>query len=579
MNKTIDIHASRSAERVDWQTVWQQAAPIRPLLAQALLWSGLIGLFMLSPSIYMLQVYDRVMASGNQLTLLAVSLIALISLLAVAWLESARSTSLLQVSQRLDAAYRGRAVLAAFVASLDPGARDSASRVLPDIEKLRRFLCGPGLIAWFEAPWVPLYIVVLYLLHPWLAGFASILVVTQAAFTLATARFQGEVQTQATEAQQREMALAGAAMRSAESAAAMGMQRALSRHWLDRRQVQQQLALKASERVQLVTGASQYLRQVQQSLMLGLAAWLVVKGELTAGSIVAANMLCSRALGPIDALLSQWQGTVEARDALRRLESIKARAVSPTAVVGPVQRPLAHSGLELSDVNAFAPTRKEPILNGVNLVLRDGSVTALVGNSGAGKSTLARVVAGTWPSMQGLVTLDGLPSGSPHTKDGAWSVGYLPQEIQLFDGSVAENIARLQRPNPADVIEAATRVGLHEAILRLPKGYDTPLFDSKLPLNAGLLQRIGLARAIYGRPRLLVLDEPDAHLDEEGERALRTLLTELKATGRIALVVTHRPGLLAACDHIVHLDEGRLRLASPGRVASAPLGRHAVAPI
>lgn len=572
------VTSSPADARPGWGRLWEFARPVRAQLALALMISGLIGLLMLTPSIYMLQIYDRVMASGNQVTLLAVSLLALASLAAVAALELSRAAALLRASRRLDACYREPALRAAFIASLEPAGQDSAARALPDLAVLRQFLCGPGLIVWFELPWVPLYLGVLYLLHPWLAGMACAIVAVQALLTAWGQRTQTDLQSDAADATHRELALVRGTMRAAECVAILGMLPALQRHWLSRRDARERVATEAASRGQLATATGRWVRQLQQSLMLGLSAWLVVRGELTAGSMIAATMLCARALSPIDGLLTHWAVNAAARDALGRLDALGRRGAEVQDGAAPTPHETRPNAVTLRGINAFVPGRAEPILQGIDMQLAPGSLTALVGPSGAGKSTLARVLVNTWPGITGEAWLGDRPLDVALAAGDGAGVGYLPQELHLFDGSVAANIARLQAGDPAAVIEAARAVGAHEAILRLPQGYDTPVSDPRQPLNAGLLQRIGLARAVYRSPQLLVLDEPDAHLDEDGERLLHELLGRLRDTGHTIVVVSHRPGTLRLADRVAVLERGRLRLQGRAALAGPRHGQHVPLP-
>lgn len=537
------------------------ARTLLPYFARTLLVAGLAGVLLLTPTIYMLQVYDRVVISRDLFTLISVSGIALCGLIGHAVLEYARSGQLLGLSQHLSAHFEPRVFQAAFSASVDPSNADSAARALPDFNTVRQFLAGPALMVVSELPWAPLFLAVLYLLHPLLCWSAVAMFAVQFTIVVLVRKRQAERTLAVEEAAERETVLARGVSLSAETASALGMLPALRERWLVKRGEHRRLHASAQFLDRQVEAVSNYAQQCQQSLLLGIGAWLVVRGELTLGGMVASNMLAARVLGPAGMLVGHWGPAVAAWEAFQRLERLLVRFASPVDTIRG-EGPLA-KGVVLRGYSAFVASRSNSILHEVDFELRPGTVTAVIGPSGSGKSTLARAVVGAWPDASGACELD----GRRHSDwDSAWlglTIGYLPQDIQLFEGSVAQNIARFQRIDPGAVIAAARAVGLHEAILRLPAGYDTPVGSAGQSLNAGLRQRIALARALYRDPGLVVLDEPDAHLDETGSRALRELLPRLRDRGCAVMVVTHRPGLLDLVDTIAVLECGRIRLAGP----------------
>lgn len=518
--------------------------------------AGMLGvnLLVLTPTIYMLQLYERVLYSFNALTLLAVSLMAAVLLAGMALADRLRSHWMarlgLRLEDRLSAALFQQGLSAGFAGQ---GAVGAAR--LRDLGVVSQFIRGPGFSGLLDLPWSPLYIAVTWLLHPWLGLATACFVLLQVILALQSRRLSLLPTQTAQTLAQAETTFVRWKLRCAEVVAAMGMGPALQRRWAGHHQ----RALDAAMDAQALSGRlgawSKALRYAQQSLALGLGGWLVVRGELSAGAMIAGTMLTTRALAPVDAVVTVWRDLLTARQALMRLDEALTAEVRPD-MAGPTGQAwqrvegAASDGLRLAGVNAWVPGGARQVLHGIHLQLLPGEVVALVGPSGAGKSTLSKVVAGAWSCVSGHISL---AANTP--------IGYLPQEVELHDGTVAENIARLGMPNPAAVVGAAQRAGLHELILRLPKGYDTPLGDGGHPLTPGQSQRVALARALYGNPRLLVLDEPSAHLDEAGERALRAVLHDLRAAGGSALLVTHRQSLLGAADRVLQLENGSLVVA------------------
>lgn len=530
-------------------------AALRGEFARAAACSLGANLLMLTPTLYMLQVYDRVLVSRSELTLLAVSLIVLVLFGVMALAEALRTRVLIGAGVRLDSLLAPRAFDAGFAAALTP-APGAAQRPLADLIQLRQFLTGGGVIAFFDTPWVPIYIGVLWLLHPWLGLMALGFAVLQFLLVRFGHRRTVAPGEAAAASAADETAFMRRKLQGSEAPEAMGMVGAL---W---QRFQAQHATQLADRARLqglthrVTAVSKFARYTQQSLALGLGGLLVIDGQLSVGAMIAANVLMTRALAPIDMLVGSSRALAGARAAFARLQALLA-AHPAAAAAAPMQAPL-RGEVSLRGVQAHAAGRAAPILPCVDLELAAGSVTVVVGPSGSGKSTLARVIAGAWPGVSGERRLDGRdPAEWPRDALGA-QVGFLPQEIELFDGSIAENIARFGEVDSSRVIAAASAAGLHEAILRLPRGYDTPVGDAGMPLSGGQQQRIALARAVYGAPALVVLDEPNANLDEAGEAALTVLVRELKAAGKTVLLVTHRPAILAVADRLLVMRDGRI---------------------
>lgn len=521
--------------------------------------SMMVNLLMLVPSIYMLQVYDRVLTSFSQLTLLAVSLIALFLLAAMALAEWIRSGQLVRAGLRLDAALGTRVFQASFEAHRTQSPLAS-SRAFGDLLQMRQFLTGAGIFALLDAPWAPIYIAVTFFLHPVLGWVALLFVLVQAALAWFGHRRTIAPAEAATQAGAEANAYLHAKLRNGEVIETLGMVGNLRRRWRGRQAKFLARAGDAHAATNTVGAWSKFARYTQQALSLGAGALLVIHGELSPGAMIAGNLLISRALAPIDQLVGVWRSFAATHVAFLRLEELLAAFPAPaTGGAGPE----VSGEVALRNVTARAQRREKPILSDVSLALKAGTVLAVLGPSGSGKSTLARVVLGIWPQAEGEVLLDGQPVQGRDRALLGGALGYLPQDIELLDGTLAENISRFGEPDPTRVIEAAKTAGLHETLLRLPKGYDTPIGEAGELLSTGQRQRVALARAVYGQPALVVLDEPDAHLDDAGEKALVLALQQLKAQGRTVILITHRPGLVLLADEILLLQDGQVRAHGP----------------
>lgn len=537
------------------QVLWS----FRREFAMVGLFSMLANLLLLSPTLYMLQVFDRVMASRNELTLLLMSLITLFLFVVLAFTEWMRSRVLVHSGVRLDHLLGTRVFEASFEARLARlGA--GAPRAFGDLLQLRQFLTGNGIFALFDAPWTPIYLAVLFFLHPFLGALALCFALAQAALVWFGHRKTVAPAQAASESAAEARAYLQGKLRNVEVLEPMGMVHNLRSQWAQRHGRSLQLQGAAQALTHRITAWSKFIRYSQQSLGLGAGALLVIHHQLSPGEMIAANVLMTRTLAPIDQLVGTWRGFISARAAFARLEQLLG--AHPARDPG-LQRTAPGGALALRNVVAHAPGRAQPILCGVDLALQAGTVTAILGPSGSGKSTLARCIIGVWPQVEGEVLLDGRPlSGwdrgmlGPH-------LGYLPQDIELFEGTIAENIARFGEIDAQQVIAATRSAGLHEMILRMPQGYETPVGEAGGLLSGGQRQRIALARALYGRPRLVVLDEPNAQLDDAGEAALVRAVQELRAHGSTVVLVTHRPGILAVADRVVTLRQGRIERDTP----------------
>ncbi|OGB04540.1 MAG: peptidase [Burkholderiales bacterium RIFCSPHIGHO2_12_FULL_61_11] len=535
--------------------------------------SFLTNLLMLAPTLYMLQEFDRVLTSQSGLTLLAVSLITLFLFGVMAGSEWLRSRVLVRAGMRFDEQLSTRVFNASFEANLGQSSA-SPSRAFGDLIQIRQFITGSGIFALFDAPWAPIYIAVTFFLHPLLGLLSLVFVLIQAALA-----WFGHQQTvapweEAAKAGSDSNSYLQSKLRNAEVLESMGMIGNLQKRWNRQHLAWMDKNSSAQGLTYRVTAWSKFIRYSQQSLSLGAGALLVIDGQLSPGAMIAANVLMARALAPIDQLVSTWRGFVTCRAAFERLEALlldypeRDPALTRVAPTG---------AISLRGVVASAEGRAQPILKNISFAVPAGTVVAVLGPSGSGKSTLARVMVGIWPEVAGEVLLDGMPLEKWSRVELGPHLGYLPQDVELFEGSIAENIARLGKVDSEKVIEAARCAGLHEMILRFPKGYDTPIGEAGNLLSGGQRQRIGLARAVYGDPALIVLDEPNANLDEAGEAALMRTVRELKAKGKTVFLITHRPGAIAAADRLMILRDGELVANGPKEAVLAAL-RPASAP-
>ncbi|MDB5885753.1 MAG: type secretion system ATPase [Polaromonas sp.] len=531
--------------------------------------SFLTNLLMLAPTLYMLQLFDRVLASQSGLTLLAVSLITLFLFGVLALSEWLRSRVLVRAGLRFDRQLSTRVFNASFQACLGtPG--PTPSRAFADLILVRQFLTGSGVFALFDAPWAPIYIAVTFFLHPWLGVLSLVFVVVQAALAWFGHRRTVAPSEEATKAGSEMTGDLQGKLRIAEVLEAMGMIGHLQERWNRQHADWMRKSALAQGSTHRITAWSKFIRYSQQSLALGAGALLVIDGQLSPGAMIAANVLMARALAPIDQLAGTWRGFVTSRAAFGRLE----RLLEEFPAHDPALSRAGPTGaVSLQGVVASVARRADPILKNISFSVPAGTVVAVLGPSGSGKSTLARVMLGIWPELAGAVLLDGLPVGGWNRPDLGPHLGYLPQDVELFEGTIAENIARLGEVDPSKVIEAARSAGMHEMILRFPKGYDTPIGEAGNLLSGGQRQRLGLARAIYGDPCLVVLDEPNANLDDAGEAALLGAIRELKAKGKTVFVVTHRPGAMAVADRLMVLRDGWLVADGPRDAVLATLLR------
>lgn len=525
--------------------------------------SGVVNVLALTGSFYMLQVFDRVLPSRSLPTLAGLTIIMLLLFLGHGVLDFLRTRIMARIGLRIDEALRGKVFQAVMLAPLRGRDGSGGVQAVRDLDAIRNFLSGLGPTALFDLPWLPLFLLLLFLLHPWLGVFGLAGAVLLIAVTWATEVRSARPTLNSAISGARRGAFVESVRRGAEVVQAMGMAGALQHRWrsLNDRHLSDQLAV--ADAVSGFGTISKIMRMVLQSSMLALGAWLAVRGELSPGAIVAATIILGRALAPLELAISNWRGFAAARQGYGRLKLMFQ------AMPGDDERmdlPRPRLNLSVEQLTVGAPGQTLPIIQGVSFRLSAGQAVGVVGPSGAGKSTLARALVGSWLPMQrgGAVRLDGAALDQFPPDALGRDIGYLPQDVSLFDGTIGENIARLDPEAPAGmVIQAARLAGCHEMIVQMPEGYNTRIGEDGALLSGGQRQRIGLARALYGDPFLVVLDEPNSNLDASGEMALTAAIRSVRARGGVVVVVAHRPSALNAVDLLLHLRGGRLDAFGP----------------
>ena len=523
---------------------------LRPLFFHAGLFSLAINVLLLVPPLYMLQVFDRVLASRSAETLVVLTTAAIAALLIMALLDVLRARLLAAGGAMLDRSL-GPRVLDGLLVQTSKMTNAGYLNGLRDVNTLRGFFGGAGLITLFDAPWLPFFLLVIFLFHPVLGAVALAGALAMVILAWLNERLtRGPLERSQTEAR-RASRFIDANVRNAEVVSALGMLPAVTRRWALLNDGVLKEQRRAARRSSFFSGSTKFTRQFIQLAMLAAGAYLVVAQDVTAGVMIAATILLGRALAPVETLVASWRSLVEARSAWGRLDEL-LRATPPAEPC--TELPAPKGKLEVEKV-VFG-FKDKAIVRGVSFSLEPGDTLGLVGPSASGKSTLARLLVGVWKPLAGAVRLDGADVAAWPRESLGPHLGYLPQDVELFGGTVAENIARLDELDGEAVIRAAQRAHVHELILRLPKGYDTDIGESGQALSPGQRQRIALARALYGNPRLVVLDEPNADLDHEGEEALLRTLQLLKNEGVTLVIVAHRPALLRGADKVLVLREG-----------------------
>ena len=521
--------------------------------------SALLNLLFLAPTLYMLQIYDRVVPTRGGLTLLFLTLVLIFALATLSMLDFIRSRLLVRASVRLDRQLAG-AIIDTLI-SQRAGTRDTMNKqAMREFDILRQALTGTGILALFDAPWTPIYILVCLMIHPWIGLLALVGTLLVLAIAWRNEKATKEPLQRANEAANRSYVSQEQTTVGAEVIRALGMREAMVRRHLFERDGMMSLQAEASFAAGRYTSLSKFLRTGLQSLALGLGALLAIDDKISAGAIFASSFLLGRALAPIDLLVGGWKNIVQARGAYAMLSRLLAE--NPERVV-PTQLPAPKGQLDVEHLVVLNPAKDGAILADISFRIVPGEVTAVIGPSGAGKSTMARAIAGAIAPDRGAVRFDSADRTDWDQDRLAQYIGYLPQDPSLFAGTVKENIARFtangdQLAVDQTVVEAAQACGAHEMILRLPNGYDTMLGWGGRGLSAGQAQRVALARALFGTPNLLILDEPNAHLDAEGETSLVETLQQAKARGAAVMVIAHRMGIMSVVDKIMVIANGRI---------------------
>ncbi|AMZ70330.1 MULTISPECIES: type I secretion system permease/ATPase [Pseudomonas] len=522
--------------------------------------SFFVNLLMLVPSFYMLQVYDRAVGSASLSTLLMLTLIMLLLMITLGGLEWVRSRIMVRISTRLDTLLSQRLFDASFKQALNTSGMNATAQPLSDLNGLRQFLTGNGLFAFFDAPWIPIYLAVMFMFHPWYGWMGVVSAALLGALAFANEKLTHSPLQAANREQVAATALTNKSLRNAEVVQSMGMLASLRQHWSGRAHKVLALQGLASDRAATMTSVSRTFRQIVQSLVLGLGAYLTINHEISSGLMIAGSILLGRALAPIDQLIGVWKGFLGARSQYARLHELLLKIVAEPERMS---LPAPEGAIRVEGLSAGSPDARKPIIRGVGFQVAAGEAVGIIGPSGAGKSTLARALLGVWPSLAGTVRLDGADISQWRREELGPYIGYLPQDIELFEGTISQNISRFGPVNAPAVVAAARMAGVHELVLQLPDGYDTVIGANGGGLSGGQRQRIGLARALYGEPRLVVLDEPNSNLDEAGEKMLAEALQKLRQSRATVFVITHRPGVLAQVDKLLVLNHGELSLFGP----------------
>lgn len=530
--------------------------------------SAVTNLLMLVPSLYMLQVYDRVLPSRNEFTLLMLTLIMLGGYLFISVLELMRSFVLVRVGARFDMHMNKRVYTAAFEHNLKRGNGASAGQALADLTNIRQFLTGNALFAFFDAPWFPVYLIVIFMFEWSLGVFALCGTAVLVALAYLNERVTHKPLAEASGLSIASNALASNNLRNAEVIESMGMLPNLQARWYKLHGKFLKVQADASEKAGMVGAMTKFVQLSLQSLVLGYGALLAVEGKISAGMMIAASILVGRALAPVQQLIGVWKSYSSTRSAYERLTALLAEnPVRPTGM----ELPKPSGAISVEAVMAAPPGATVAVLKGVNFALNAGDVLGVIGASGSGKSTLARLLVGVWPAANGKVRLDGADIYQWNKAELGPHIGYLPQDVELFGGTVSENIARFGELNAEQVVLAAQRAGVHDLILHLPKGYDTVLGEGGAGLSGGQKQRIGLARAMYGDPSLLVLDEPNSNLDDVGEAALVKAINDLRQRGKTIVLITHRTNVIGVTSKLLLLREGTVGMFGPTKDVLAAL--------
>jgi PrtD family type I secretion system ABC transporter len=553
----IDERVLRIAKRREF---WAAARAGRASLATVMIVSGLINLLMLTAPIFMLQVYDRVLPSRSIATLVGLAGIALMLFLIQSVLEVFRARILSRFGRLVDERLGARIFRTLLVRGSETPRGDDGPQALRDLDTVRGFLSSMAFTAFFDLPWVPLYIAVCFLFHPWLGTAIAGGAVVLCLLTILTDWASAGPTREGVRVAGERRAFTDMAHRTAPLLSALGMRARIATLWQARARRNLDVATDGNDLAIGFGATARLMRTVLQSGILGLGAYLVVREEATAGVMLAATILSARALAPVDLAIANWKSFSASRQAWTRIVAF----LPPREPAALTPLPAPRESVRVTALSIAVPSTDTLVLHDVNVALAPGSALGVIGPSGSGKSTFARALVGLARPSRGVIRLDGAAIDQWDPDALGRSIGYLPQDIEMFDGTIAENITRFDpEPDPEALLSAAKAAGVHEVVLRLPGGYDARVGAGGLGLSGGQRQRIALARALYGDPFLVVLDEPNSNLDVEGDRALSAAVQAVRARGGIAVVIAHRPSALTAVDRILVLGDGRVQLHGP----------------
>jgi ATP-binding cassette subfamily C exporter for protease/lipase len=563
MNTAVKPPASNELSKLIWSHL--------PLYKRAALFSFVTSMLALAPTLFMLEVYDRVINSRNSTTLVMLLIWVLGTYMIMEWLDVVRGKLMYQASEKFDVSLRKRLFNASFDINLKKP-NSGTMQVFNDLRTLRDFIASPAVTAIMDAPASLLYLFIVFMISPLLGLVALIGAGVQVGLGVQTERKTLPALTEANKAAISAQNYASGVLRNAQVVNAMGMTGPIHKRWMKRQRLFLARQAEASDTAGFNSASSKMIQMLQSSLILGLSCWLTVKGMLLGGGgmMIVASTLGGRVLAPLAQLIMQWRLVVNARDSYRRMDNFLSAV--PEQQYG-MSLPAPEGYLNVEQVTAGAPGSPYPIVRGVNFSVAPGETVAMIGPSAAGKTTLARLLIGIWPTLSGKVRLDGNDMHTWNKAELGPYLGYLPQDVELFDGSIAENIARFGDIDMDQVREAGRQVGLEPMIEALPDGYDTLLGEDGARLSGGQRQRVALARAIYGWPKFVLLDEPNSSLDESGEKSLFETLLELKRRGSTTIIITHRSSVLPAADKILILRDGQLAAFGPRDEVLAALNK------
>ncbi len=548
------VKNEKKVDKIEESELKQTILASKKTILMAGFFSMFINLLMLVPPLYMLQLYDRVLTSRSESTLYMLTMIVIVLFITMGLLEVVRSRILIKFGNKFANLLSNRVFESTFeLANKKPEA--ASSRLMGDLMQLRQYLSGNGLFAFFDAPWIPIYIIVLFMFHIYFGVFAIFAAIVLVCITLLNEYSTKEMMNKANVLNRDSMMQLEANIRNSEIINAMGMKTNIRKKWETKYFGFLVAQDEASNQAGIWSNMSKTLRMFFQSMILGLGAYLAINMELSAGMMIAGSIIMGRALAPLDLMINTWKGFSGARMSFKRVDQLLKDFPKNKEYM---ELPAPKGFLTLEGIYAKPPASEQYTLENIQFAINKGDVVGVVGPSAAGKSTLARVILGVWPVAIGTVRMDGADISQWDREHLGKYIGYLPQDIELFNGTISENIARFTEIDSQKVIEAAIKAGVHEMILRLPEGYDTNIGNGAVVLSGGQRQRIGLARAIYDNPVFLVLDEPNSNLDEQGEIALLKTVEELKRSETTIVIITHRPSILKATNKILVMNSGKV---------------------